>query len=139
MNVFAQTFPWLLASLLIFSSCTAVPGDHTGPTIRDVSTSGNVIVISDCPSTSATITANVTDESTITSVQLWYRVESDKKYISRKMEKQSDKYTATLEGTDLQSHGYGVIEFYIRAEDEAGNTSKSPVNSSLQFLPCVNN
>jgi hypothetical protein len=66
-------------------------------------------------------------------------VESDKTFSSITMDKQDDRYTASLEGTDLQGHGYGVIEFYITARDGKGNTSKSPIDKSIQFLPCVNN
>jgi hypothetical protein len=127
----------LLAILPV--SCGRIQGDHTAPVISDVSTSNKVVVISDCPSTSATITANVTDESKITSVLLWVRVGTDKTFASTEMGWQNSVYTATVNGSDLQGHGYGVIEFYITAEDEAGNSSKSSVDRSIQFLPCVNN
>lgn len=139
MKITPQAVALLLAGTLICSACAFLPRDHTGPTISDISTSGNVIVISDCPSTSATITARVTDESAITSVELWYRVETDKTFAFTKMELQNNLYAATLEGTNLQGHGYGVIEFYVTAEDERGNSSKSSIDKSIQFLPCVNN
>ena len=55
------------------------------------------------------------------------------------MSLQNDLYAAQVKGSDLQGHGYGAIEFYITAEDEAGNKSESPRDDSVQFLPCVNN
>lgn len=139
MKTFNQVIAFLIVSPFLCSACTDVSGDRSGPTIRDISISGEVIVISDCPSTSATISAQVTDESMITNVVLWYRVESEKIFSFIKMDKQDDRYAVTLEGTDLQGHGYGVIEFYITAEDGEGNTSKSSIDKSIQFLPCVNN
>lgn len=126
----------LLGSLLV--SCARIQGDHKGPVIEEIATSDKVIVISDCPSTSATITAKVTDDSNVTSVMLWYRVGTDKSFASTKMDMQNSVYTARVQGSDLQGHDYGAIEFYITAEDEAGNSSKSPVDKGLQFLPCVN-
>jgi hypothetical protein len=44
-----------------------------------------------------------------------------------------------LNGPDFLGRPYGTLEFYITAEDKAGNLSKSPINQSVQFLPCVNN
>jgi len=134
--------PSLLQTILLgfmMTSCARIPGDHTGPAIDDISTSDQVVVISDCPSTSVTITAKVTDESNITSVLLWYRVGTDKSFTFTKMDKQNSVYAATVEGSQLQGHGYGAIEFYITAEDEVGNSSKSSIDNSIQFLPCVNN
>ena len=134
--------PFLVQTILLSAlvvSCARIRGDHTGPVISDISTSDNVIVISDCPSTSTIITAKVTDESSITGVRLWYRVGTDKTFALTEMEKQNSVYTAKVKGSDLQGHGYGTIEFYITAEDEGGNSSKSSVDNSIQFLPCVNN
>ena len=127
----------LLGFLLI--SCTHIQGDHAGPLISDISTSDKVVVISDCLATSVTITGTVTDESNIKSVLLWYRVGSDQPFASSTMNLKNGMYTAEVKGSDLQGHGYGAMEFYITAEDEAGNASKSPPDNSIQFLPCVNN
>jgi hypothetical protein len=81
----------------------------------------------------------VTDASKITSVLLWYRIGADQPYDSVQMNSQAGLYTASIKGTDLQGHGYGVMEFYITAEDGEGNSSKSLTDKSIQFLPCVNN
>ena len=96
-------------------------------------------MISDCLSTSVTITAKVIDASKVKSVLLWYRVGADQPFFSSNMKLQNDIYVANVKGSELQGHGYGAMEFYITAEDEAGNASKSPVDKSVQFLPCVNN
>ncbi|HKG54771.1 MAG TPA: hypothetical protein VKB04_10985 [Anaerolineales bacterium] len=124
---------------LILSACAGLQKDHTGPAISDISTSDKVVVISDCLATSVTITAKVTDASNVKSVLLWVRVGSDQAFASSNMSLQNGIYTAKVKGADLQGHGYGAMEFYITAEDEDGNSSKSPVDNSIQFLPCVNN
>ena len=46
---------------LILSACVEIPDDHTSPVINDISTSGKVLVISDCLATSVTVIAKVTD------------------------------------------------------------------------------
>jgi hypothetical protein len=55
------------------------------------------------------------------------------------MEFQDDTYKAALEGPAFLGKAYGTIEFYITAKDKAGNTSKTSVDRSMQFLPCVSN
>jgi len=129
----------LLGLAFILSACDNRPADQTGPVISDISTSDKVVVISDCLSTSVTITAKVTDASNVKSVRLWYRVGSDQPFASSTMDQQKDIYAVKIKGADLQGHGYGAMEFYITAEDEVGNTSESPHDESVQFLPCVNN
>jgi len=135
----------ILVSMLIFiaalvlSACEGIRGDYTGPAISDVSTSGKVLVISDCLATAVTITAKVTDASRITSVLLWYRVGSDRPFTSTSMDALEGLYTASVKGSDLQGDGYGTMEFYVTAEDGEGNAGKSPLDKSIQFLPCVNN
>ena len=124
---------------LVLSACAGIRGDHTGPAISDISTSGKVLVISDCLATSVTITAKVTDASSITGVLLWYRVGSDRPYTSTSMDALGGLYSASVKGSDLQGDGYGTMEFYITAEDGEGNAGKSPLDKSIQFLPCVNN
>jgi hypothetical protein len=120
-------------------ACTQVSGDHSAPVISDISTSSKVVVISDCQNTSVTITARVTDESKIDHVQLSYRVGSSGKFISVPMKPKNDQFSAEIKGADLQGNGYGNLEFYIAAQDEAGNKSESPHDTSVQFLPCVSN
>ena len=139
MKSFVKALTFLLGIGLILSACAGIRADHTGPVISDISTSDKVVVISDCLTTSVTITAKVTDASNIKSVLLWYRVGSDQPFASSNMNLQDDIWAAKVKGADLQGHGYGAMEFYITAEDEAGNKSESPHDDSVQFLPCVNN
>ena len=125
--------------ILIATACASIRSDQAGPVISDITTSDKVVVISDCLSTAVTITAKVTDASNIKSVLLWYRVGSDQPFASTKMSLQNNLYAATVKGSDLQGGGYGAMEIYITAEDEKGNKSESPPDTSVQFLPCVNN
>ena len=129
----------ILIITLLLPACKEVSSDHVGPEISDISTTGKVVVISDCLATSVTITAKVTDASKITSVLLWVRVGSNQPFVSTSMNAQEGLYSASINGADLQGNGYGAMEFYITAQDEAGNSSKSPLDNSIQFLPCVNN
>lgn len=121
--------------VLLLTACKK----NSSPVISDVLTTGKVLVISDCFAASVTITAKVTDTSKITSVLLWYRVGSDQSFVSTSMDAQGDLYTASIKGADLQGNGYGAMEFYITAEDGEGNPGKSPIDDSIQFLPCVSN
>ena len=129
----------ILIITLLLPACKEVSSDHAGPIISDISTTGKVLVISDCLSTSVTITAKVADASPITSVLLQYRVNSDEPYLSAVMELREGLYTVSVKGIDLQGNGYGAMEFYITAEDGAGNSSKSPLDNSIQFLLLVLN
>jgi hypothetical protein len=139
MRIFVRFAALIFIIALVLSACVAIPGDHTGPAISDISTSGKVLVISDCLATSVTVSAKVTDATRITNVLLRYRVGSDQPYASTNMNPQGGIYTASVKGSDLQGGGYGTLEFYITAEDEAGNHSQSPPDKSIQFLPCVSN
>ncbi len=123
---------------LILTACGKVSSDRTGPDIGEIKTSNNVLVISDCSGTSVDITARVADPSGVKDVSLWYRV-ADQPYTSTTMTLKDGVYQATLVGTEFLGKGYGILEFYIQAKDGAGNLSKSPVDKSIQFLPCVNN
>ena len=129
----------LLALMLAPSACTEISSDHTGPIISDIAASNNVLVISDCLSTSITITAKVTDSSDIANVLFWYRVGPDQGFKSDPMQVVDDLYSVVIKGTDLQGYGYGDLEFYISAQDAIGNLNKSAVDNHVQFLPCVNN
>jgi hypothetical protein len=131
--------PLILIITLLSPACKKISSDNAGPIISDISTTGKVVVISDCLATSVTITAKVTDASKITSVLLWYRVGSNQPFASASMDAQGGLYTASVKGIDLQGNGYGAMEFYITAEDGEGNTGKSLLDNSIQFLPCVNN
>jgi len=129
----------IIISIILVAACKRAKSDLTDPVIRDISISSNVLVISDCQADSVTITARVINESRITQVLLWYRVGADQPFFSSTMKLQNGIYAANVQGSELQGHGYGAMEFYITAEDESGNSSKSPVDNSIQFLPCVNN
>ena len=127
---------WLFVISCILSACEKASTDHTGPVISAVQTSGNVLVISDCAGTSISISANVTDPSNVKSVLLFYRV-ANEPFASTSMELKDGVYQASLVGSDFLGKGYGNLEFYIQAQDGAGNVSKSSINQSVQFLPCV--
>jgi hypothetical protein len=128
-----------LAAFSGLSSCRKPSTDQTGPSISDIKTSGNVLVISDCSGTSVTISAIVTDPAGIEKVQLWHRTGTDQQFSSTAMELQEGTYIVDLKGPDFLGHPYGTLEFYITAQDKVGNLSRSGVNQSVQFLPCVNN
>ena len=130
-----------ISVLWMASACTLIPlQDTTSPMIQDVKTSSKVLVKSDCMSTTLTVTAKITDNNRIESATLWYRVGADQKFASTNMKLDSgDLYNATIVGLEIPGGEYGVLEFYIVAEDQAGNQSKSPVDESVQMLPCVAN
>ena len=114
--------------------------DTTSPTIENITTSSKVLVKSDCMPTTLTVTANITDNTRIESATLWYRIGADQNFASTKMKPDSsDLYHATIAGLDIPGGEYGVLEFYIVAEDQVGNQSKSLVDESVQMLPCVAN
>jgi hypothetical protein len=127
----------LLVSSCSLASAASSARDRSGPEISAIETSTKVLAISDCLGTSVIISAQVTDASGIASVLLWYRVGSEQPFVSTQMELSEGKYRATLKGIDLQGNGYGDLEFYITAKDGNGNLNQSPVDKSVQFLPCV--
>ena len=120
------------------AACTNGLKDQAGPEISNIQTSGNVLVISDCLDTSVTISANVTDPSGVEKVSLWYRTGSEGQFSSIDMEPKEGAYQVKLNGPDFLGRPYGTLEFYITAKDKRDNLSKSVVNQSIQFLPCVN-
>lgn len=129
--------PLFLALFIGSAACGLVPADKSGPAINNIKTSGNILSISDCLGTSVDISADVTDPSGVESVLLWYRTGADQKFTSTSMESQNSTYQTTLKGPDFLGKPYGTLEFYITARDKAGNTSKSAIDQSIQFLPCV--
>lgn len=139
MNTLLRTGLLIVVACFVFSACGRNQNDRTAPEISDISTSGKVLVISDCPATSVTITTRVQDASEVAHVVLWYRLGSDQPFASIPMQVEEGLYAASVEGSDLQGNGYGSLQFYITAEDSSGNSSKSPLDTSIQFLPCVNN
>jgi len=128
----------LLITSFILVACGKGASDQAGPGISDIMTSANVLVISDCSGTSVSITAKVTDPSGVKNVFFWYRV-NDQPFAAREMTMKDGVYEWSVQGSEFLGKGYGTLEFYIQAEDGAGNVSKSPVDQSIQFLPCVNN
>jgi len=116
----------------------ATPRQAMGPTIAQVTTSNQSFSI-DCPPTSITVTAQITDTLGITRAALWYRVDTDQPYTSKNMDASNHIYSATVQGIDLPAGPYGALEFYITAENKAGKKSQSPLDQSVQFLPCVSN
>ena len=117
---------------------TSTQPDPAGPTITQITTSNKSFSI-DCPPTSITVTAQITDTSGVTHAALWYRVDTNQPYTSKNMDASNHVYSATIQGIDLPAGPYGALEFYITAENTAGNKSQSPLDQSVQFLPCVSN
>jgi hypothetical protein len=129
----------LILILCVISACTTLPShDSTSPTIQQVTTSSKGFAKSDCVPTSLTVTANITDDDQIAEATLWYRVGSDQKFTAMKMTHgEQDQYTAKVIALDVPGGEYGVLEFYVVARDQAGNETKSPMDTSVQLLPCV--
>ena len=124
---------------VLVSSCSAVSrGDQTGPTIQNITPSSKTLAKSDCIPTSLTISGNITDSSGVQSVILWYRVGEDQNFAPIDMtQTDHNQYTANIKGLDIPGGEYGVLEFYILASDKVGNQTKSSIDKSVQFLPCV--
>jgi hypothetical protein len=141
--MFMQRIISILAVLILSSSLVAcgqvalAAQDHTGPSIGQIETSTKFMAKSDCQPTSVTITANITDESGIKQAVIWYRVGSDQQYTPVNLSLINGKYSATVKGLDVPGGEYGTWEFYLSAEDTSGNKSESPLDTSVQLLPCV--
>lgn len=129
----------LASTLAVLSACAKTSSDQTGPVISNIQISGNVLVISDCPSTSVELLATVSDPSGVEKVLFWYRIAPDQEFAAAPMALRDGLYVASLNGANFLGHAYGTIDFYISAQDTVGNTSRSEVDQSVQFLPCVNN
>lgn len=132
----------VLLSMLPMAACqqpqaALASQDLAGPSLSHIETSVKTLAKSDCQNTSETVTAEVTDESGIKQVSLWYRVGADQKYTSVDMSLVGNKYSATVKALDTPGGEYGVWEFYITAEDSVGNKSQSPLDTSVQLLACV--
>jgi hypothetical protein len=125
--------------LLLAMSCSVLPlNDTTAPAIENITTSSKVLAKSDCIPTSLTVRADVTDNSRVDHVTLWYRVGEDQDFVPTPMaHAERDQYTAAVKGLDIPGGEYGTFEFYIVAQDPAGNQAKSTPDKSVQFLPCV--
>jgi len=128
-----------LLILWLVSACAVVPlSDTTSPTIQEITTSSKVLAKSDCIPTSLIITAQIQDDVQMGSATLWYRVGTDQQFTPAEMSQTDQRqYTVTVMGLDVPGGEYGIFEFYILARDKAGNEAKSPVDRSVQLLPCV--
>jgi hypothetical protein len=113
------------------------PADHTPPAIAHIATSTVTFTISDCSITEVTVTADIADPSGVDKPTLWYRVRAQSYTPVAMQALGADRYSVTVKGVDLPRNEYGVWEFYLTAQDAAGNAGKSPVNQSVQFLPCA--
>jgi len=129
----------IIALITLVSVCFVVPlSDTTGPTIQNIKTSSKVLAKSDCIPTSITITADVADSSGVKNVTLWYRVGEDQNFAQTNMTlADQDQYTASVKALDIPGGEYGAFEFYIIAQDKAGNQAKSSTDKSVQLLACV--
>jgi hypothetical protein len=128
-----------LLVVLASSACGKAENDHKGPVIAAITASNNVLVISDCLSTSVTISARVTDDSGVARVGLWFRAGSEGPFKTVNMILRNGHYEGTIKGGELLGQSYGALEFYITAEDGEGSSTTSPTSKDIQFLPCVNN
>jgi hypothetical protein len=115
-----------------------LPMSHrtAGPIFKRVTTSSKSFSI-DCVPTSVTVTASITAPSGIKRVVLHSRVGTDQAYTAPEMKTAGDKYQPSVKAVDMPEKGYGVWEFYITAEDLAGNQGQTPLDRSVEMLMCV--
>jgi len=112
------------------------PQNTAGPVFNRITTSSKSFSI-DCVPTSVTVTASLRAPSGIKRVVLHSRVGTDQAYTAREMNAAGDEYQATVKAADMPGTGHGIWEFYITAEDLAGNQSQSPLDESVEMLMCV--
>ena len=142
-----QIIKRIIFSLVILISAASMVGcqaqsalaaqDVVGPTINSIETSTKVMAKSDCNTTSVTVTSNITDELGIKHAVLWQRVGEDQPYTPVTMSLTDGQYSVNVKALDVPGGEYGNWEFYITAEDNAGNKSQSPLDTTVQLLPCV--
>jgi hypothetical protein len=128
--------PSTLASICAIALAACGIRNTTGPTFNRIETSGKSFS-KDCVPTSIAVTSNITDPSGVTRALLWYRVGTDQPYTSVNMVRSGTDYSASVKALDVPGRGYGVLEFYISAEDGAGHQNQSPLDTSVQLLLCV--
>jgi hypothetical protein len=121
MKIFKRLLVGLVCQLLIFSNILwageqlSLPSpDITAPEVSHNPITDPIVSESD-----VTIQANVTDNVQVKSATLFYRIIGDKNYQQLNMKRVggTDTYSARIE--KVPSPG---IEYYIQAEDSAGNT-----------------
>jgi len=133
-------FSLLILSVFIMLTNGCSQKNDQAPLITDIKTSSKFLAKSDCLNTSETVTANIADDTGVKSAALWYRIGQDQKFTSAPMKREAgDTFEAILIALEIPGGEYGTLEFYITAEDEAGNQSKSRVDTSVQLLACVAN
>jgi hypothetical protein len=115
-----------------------ISDNATGPTFKHVTTSSKSFSI-DCVPTSITVTTSLTAPAGVKRVVLHARVGTDQAYTALDMNAAGDEYQGTIKAVDMPGKGYGVWEFYITAEDLAGNQSQTPLDRSVEMLQCVSN
>lgn len=134
----------ILMAVMAISACQGratgptppMPQDTDGPVFNRITTSSKTFSI-DCVPTSVTVTASITAPSGVKRVVLHSRVGTDQAYTALDMNAAGDQYQATVKAVDMTGTGHGVWEFYITAEDLAGNHSQSPLDKSVEMLMCV--
>jgi hypothetical protein len=117
---------------------TPMPHKTDSPIFNRITTSSQSFSI-DCVPTSVTVTANITAPSGIKRVVLHSRVGTDQPYTALDMNAAGDDYQRTVKAVDIPGKGHGVWEFYITAEDLAGNQSQTLLDRSVEMLLCVSN
>ncbi len=119
---------------------TPTPGDTDGPSFNRIVASTSVfyrVVGAGCEPTSVTVTANVSDPSGVANVLLWYRVGASGPYTGAAMDwLAGDDYRVTVNGADVPGSNYGVWEFYVTAQDGAGNPGQSALNTDVSLNLC---
>ena len=130
---------WISAAAMVTCQSAVAARDDTGPSIESIETSTKVMAKSDCSITSVTVTADIINESGIKQATHWYRVGADQQYTPVNMSLTDSKYRVIVKALDVPGGEYSTWEFYITAEDKAGNKNQSPLDTSVQLLACVGN
>lgn len=116
---------------------TPTPGDVTGPSFNRLMASSAVFYRAGCDPASITVTANISDPSGVANALLWYRVGASGPYTGAAMDwLAGDDYRVTVNGVDVPGSNYGVWEFYVTAQDGAGNPGQSALNTDVSLNLC---
>jgi len=118
------------------STFTPTPIDRSGPSINRVVPSASVFYrTSGCGPTSINVTANINDPSGVTNVRLRYRLGTSGAFANTPMNSiGGNDYRATVNASDVS--GVGTLQFYVTAQDGAGNSTQS-ATSSVSLAACV--
>ncbi len=98
----------ICAAAMVACQTALAAQDVAGPSIDHIETSTKVMAKSDCSITSVTVTADITDQSGIKQVALWYRVGADQPYTPVDMSFTGGKYSVTVKALDVQLISTGV-------------------------------